>query len=110
MWSMYYDARKFLRASDENGGPLSVKNLFGGPYLEIRLCIFHMMESADFEDVWYMKGYLLKVSVTTGYSYSLLLYGKKSATRSCQGESGNLLGALVELFVWPCAGYRPCVT
>ena len=71
MSSMYCDAKNFLRASDENGGPLSVKNLFGGLYWEIRICSFHMMEFADFEDVWYMKGYLLKVSATRRYSLVL---------------------------------------
>ena len=43
-------------ASEENGGQLSVNNLFGGPYWEIRFCSFGMMESTAFEDVWYTKG------------------------------------------------------
>ena len=61
MWSMYCDARNLLRASNENGDPLSVKNLFGGPYWEIKFCSVQMMESADLEIIWYTKGYLLKV-------------------------------------------------
>ena len=45
------------------------------------------MGSVAFEDVWYMKGYLLKVTATR--RYSLLLNVKKSAARSCQEESGT---------------------
>ena len=59
---MYCNARNFWRASDENGGPLSENSLFGGPHWEIKFCSFLIMESADLEEVWYMKGYLLKVS------------------------------------------------
>ena len=51
MWSIYCDVRSFHRAFDENGGPLSVKNLFGGLYWEMKFCSIPMMESADFEDV-----------------------------------------------------------
>ena len=32
MWYMYWDARNFWKALEENGGPLSEKNLLGGPY------------------------------------------------------------------------------
>ena len=46
MWSMYWDLRNFSRASEENGGPLSEKNLFGGPYREIKLCNFLIMDLA----------------------------------------------------------------
>ena len=59
---------------------------------KIRFCSFHMMGSAAFKDVWYMKGYLLKVLVTRGYS--LLLHVKTSAVRSCQGESGTFLRSI----------------
>ena len=65
---MYCNAKNFHRVSEENGGQLSVKNLFRGPYWEMCFFSFQMMESADLEDVWYMKGYLLKVSVTMRYS------------------------------------------
>ena len=71
MWLMYCDVSNFARASEENGGPLYVNNLFGEPYWEIKFCSFHIMESADLEDVWYMKGYLLKVLVTRRYSFLL---------------------------------------
>ena len=42
----------FARVYEENGGLLSVNNLYGGPYWKIRFCSFHMMGSAAFEDVW----------------------------------------------------------
>ena len=48
---MYCDAMNFRRASDENGGPLSEKDIFEGPYLEIKFFSFLMMESADMEEV-----------------------------------------------------------
>ena len=35
---------------DENGDPLSEKNLFGGPYGENKFCYFLIMESADLEE------------------------------------------------------------
>ena len=73
----------FQRASEENGGP-------GGAYWEIKFCNFLIMESADLEDVWEMKGYLLKVY--TMRKYSLWLY-VKSAARSCHRESGTSWGA-----------------
>ena len=65
---MYWNVRNFWRASEENRGPLSEKNLFGGPYWEIKFCNFLIMDSADLEDVWQMKGYLLKVSTMRKYS------------------------------------------
>ena len=40
VWSMYWDARNFWKALEENGGSLSEKNLFGGPYCEIKFCNF----------------------------------------------------------------------
>ena len=52
MWFMYWDARNLWRASEENGGPLSEKNLFVGPYWEIKFCNFLIMDSAVLEDVW----------------------------------------------------------
>ena len=52
MWSMYWDGRKFWKASDENRGPLSEKNLFRGPYCEIKFCNFLIIDSAVLEDVW----------------------------------------------------------
>ena len=52
MWSIYWDARNFLKASEENGGLLSVKNLFGGLYFEIKFCNFLIIDSAVLEDVW----------------------------------------------------------
>ena len=51
VWSIYCDARNFWRASDENGGPLSEKNLFGWPYWEIKFCNFPMTEPTDLEEV-----------------------------------------------------------
>ena len=48
MWSMYWDPRNFWRASEENGRPLSEKNLFGGPYWEIQICNFLIMDSGCF--------------------------------------------------------------
>ena len=32
MWSVCWEDRNFVMASEENGGPLSVNNPFGGPY------------------------------------------------------------------------------
>ena len=52
MGSMYWDARNFWKASEENGGPLSEKNLLGGPYCEIKFCNFLIIDSAVLEDVW----------------------------------------------------------
>ena len=51
IWSMYCNARNFWRPSDKNGGPLSEKNLFGGPYWGIKFCSFLIMESVDLEKV-----------------------------------------------------------
>ena len=51
MWSMYWEARNFWKASDENGWPLSEKNIFGLPYCEIKLCNFLIIDSAVLEDV-----------------------------------------------------------
>ena len=51
----------FWKASEENGGPLSEKNLFGGPYCKIKFCNFLIMDLAVFEDVWLMKRYLLNI-------------------------------------------------
>ena len=51
IWLIYCDARNFWRAFDKNGSPLSEKSLFGGPYWEIKLCSFLMMDSADLEEV-----------------------------------------------------------
>ena len=50
MWSIYCDARNLWRFFDENGGPLSEKNLFGVPYWEIKFCNFLIMESADLQE------------------------------------------------------------
>ena len=52
MWFIYWDVRNFWKASEENGGPLSEKNLFGGPYCEIKFCNFLIIDSAVLEDVW----------------------------------------------------------
>ena len=52
MWSMYWDARNFWKALEENGGPLSEKNFLGGPYCEIKFCNSLMIDSAVLEDVW----------------------------------------------------------
>ena len=68
IWPMYCDARNYWRASDEKEGPLSEKNLFERPYREITLCSFLLMESADLEEVWYLKGYLQKISAMRRYS------------------------------------------
>ena len=51
IWLIYCNARNFWRASDENGGPLSEKNLFRGLYWEIKFFSFIIMESADLEEV-----------------------------------------------------------
>ena len=40
MWSMYWNVRNLSKTSEENRGPLSEKNLFGGPYCEIKFCNF----------------------------------------------------------------------
>ena len=37
----------------------------------LNFCSFLMMEFADLEEVWYMKGYLLKVCTTRRYSLGL---------------------------------------
>ena len=71
IWLIYCDARNFGRVSDENGGQLSVKILLGRPYWEIKICSFQMMDSADLDDFFCTKGYLLKVSEMK--KYSLLL-------------------------------------
>ena len=52
MWSVYWDARNFWKALEENGGPLSERNLLGGPYCEIKFCNFLMIDLAVLEDVW----------------------------------------------------------
>ena len=52
VWSMYWDARNFWTASEENRGPLSEKNLFGGPYCEIKFCNFLTIDLAVLEDIW----------------------------------------------------------
>ena len=49
---MYWDVRNFWRASEENRGPLSEKNLFEGPYQEIKFCNILIMDLADLEDIW----------------------------------------------------------
>ena len=50
IWSMYWDTRNFWKASEENGGPLSEKNLFGGPYCKIKFCnFFNNRLMADFK-------------------------------------------------------------
>ena len=48
---MYWDVRNFWKTSEENGGPLSEKNLSGGPYYEIKFCSFLIMDSAVLEDM-----------------------------------------------------------
>ena len=89
---MNCDAWNFHRASDKNGGPLSEKDFLGGPYWEIRLFSFGMMDSADFGDVLYMRGIYKNVLATR--IHSLLLQVKKSAAWSCQGESGTSLRSI----------------
>ena len=92
MCSMQWGDRNFARVSEKNGGLLLVNNLFDGQFGKIRFCSFCIMGPVVFEDIWYMKGYLLKVSVTR--RYYLLLYMKKPAVRSCQGESSPSLGSI----------------
>ena len=40
--------KEFWKASEENGGPLSEKNLFGGPYCKIKFCNFFNNELSFF--------------------------------------------------------------
>ena len=41
---------KLVKASEENGGPLSVDNLLGGPYCEISALILSVTGSAALDD------------------------------------------------------------
>ena len=45
---MCWSCKNFLIASEENGGPLSVVSLLGGPYWEISNLIFFTVGSAAF--------------------------------------------------------------
>ena len=53
MWSMYWSCKNFLNASEENGGPLSVVSLLGGPYWKISDLIFFAIGSAAFDEILY---------------------------------------------------------
>ena len=90
MWSICWSCKNCLNASEENGGPLSVVSLFGGPYWEISDLIFFTIGSAGFDKILYKNGHFLKLS--TIRRYSALLWCKKSAVRPCQGPPGISLG------------------
>ena len=68
---MYCNARNFLRASDKNGGPLLRRIFVEGHIRKLSSVVFKLMDSANFEELFYIKGYLLKVSATRRYSLSL---------------------------------------
>ena len=53
---------KLANVSEENGGPLSVERVLGGPYCEISGLTLSITGSAAFEVTLYRKGYLQNVS------------------------------------------------
>ena len=59
------------KASDENGGPLSVDSVLGGPYREMSDLILFVTGSVALDETLYRKGYLLNVSAMRIYSVLL---------------------------------------
>ena len=69
MWSLYCFGMNLARSSDNKESLLSGKMYLGGLYWEMRSCNFCHMELAVLDEALYMKGYLLKVSWMSMYSF-----------------------------------------
>ena len=62
---------KWAKASNENGGPLSVDSVLGGPYCEISDLILCAIGSAALDEILERNGYLLNVCAMRRYSVLL---------------------------------------
>ena len=51
MWSMCSFCMNWVKASDENGGPLSVDSVLGGPYCEMNDLILCVIGSAALDEI-----------------------------------------------------------
>ena len=91
IWSLWLQCKELLKMLlTKIGGPLSEKNLCGGPYWEIKFCSFWMMESADLEDVWYTKG-IFTESVCNEEIFFAVVGEEVSCQALPGGESGTSL-------------------